>query len=37
MRIDIYFVKGYVVGRCISKPINLEVLKDEIISLKRGV
>ena len=29
------FIKGYVFGRCISKAINLEVLKYEIINLKK--
>jgi len=24
------FIKGYVMGRCISKGVNLEVLKDEV-------
>jgi len=32
--LDIYFVKGYVFGRCISRTINLEVLKSEIENLK---
>jgi len=27
------FVKGYIIGRCISKAINLEVLKDELSKL----
>ena len=31
------FIKGYIVGRCISEPIKLEVLKHEISNLKRGV
>ena len=34
MRVNIYFVKGYVLGRCISKPIKLEVLKYEINDFK---
>jgi len=28
------FIKGYVLGRCCSKFVNLEILKSEISNLK---
>ena len=30
---NIYFQKGYFIGRCINKAIKLEVLKDEIMQI----
>lgn len=28
------FIKGYIIGRCFSKSVNLEVLKEEIKNIK---